>query len=213
MMSSTFSPRLVEDTQENDELESHKIAAGGRPRSEHVHQSILDATNKLLLHSPVRDISIEAIAKKAGVGKTTIYRRWPNKIAIILDAISGPMGVIPAPVSGGNAKDLLVRQLERFTRLTRGRGGKVIAEVMAEAQGAPEMTTLFFQNFMVQHEEILASIIEQGKSSRDFREGLDTALAVDMIYGAIFYRLMSVSDPLDQNFSDSLIMEVLRILK
>jgi AcrR family transcriptional regulator len=220
MMSSTFSPRLVEDTQdslsvkeEGDDLDSRKVAAGGRPRSEQVHQSILDATNKLLLHSPVRDISIEAIAKKAGVGKTTIYRRWPNKIAIILDAIAGPMGVIPAPVSGGNAKDLLVRQLERFARLTRGRGGKVIAEVMAEAQGDPEMTALFFQNFMVQHEEILASIIEQGKSSGDFREGLDTALAVDMIYVAVFYRLMSTSDPLDHSFSDSLIMEALRILK
>lgn len=221
MMSSTFSPRLVEDSldslsvkEEGDDLDSRKVsAAGGRPRSEQVHQSILDATNKLLLHSPVRDISIEAIAKKAGVGKTTIYRRWPNKIAIILDAISGPMGVIPAPVSGGNAKDLLVRQLERFARLTRGRGGKVIAEVMAEAQGDSEMTALFFQNFMVQHEEILASIIEQGKSSGDFREGLDTALAVDMIYGAVFYRLMSTSDPLDHSFSDSLIMEALRILK
>lgn len=214
MMSSTFSPRLVEDTQEGDDLDSPKVAAaGGRPRSEQVHQSILDATNKLLLHSPVREISIEAIAKKAGVGKTAIYRRWPNKIAIILDAISGPMGVIPAPVSGGNAKDLLVRQLERFARLTRGRGGKVIAEVMAEAQGDPEMTALFFQNFMVQHEEILASIIEQGKSSGDFRQGLDTALAVDMIYGAVFYRLMSTPDPLDHSFSDSLIMEALRILK
>lgn len=219
MMSSTLSPRLVENDsdsliaqEDNDDLESRK-ASGGRPRSEHAHQSILDATNKLLLHYSVREISIEAIAKKAGVGKTTIYRRWPNKIAIILDALAGPMGVIPAPVSGGNAKDLLVRQLERFTRLTRGRGGKVIAEVLAAAQGDADMTALFFQSFMVQHEEILASIIEQGKSSGDFRESLDTSLAVDMIYGAVFYRLMSSPDPLDHNFSDSLIMEALRILK
>lgn len=219
MTSSLLSPLRIEDDDSSDvrkgddEEATSRKTAGGRPRSEHVHQSILDATNKLLLHAPVREISIEAIAKKAGVGKTAVYRRWANKLAVILDAISGPMGVIAAPVSGGDAKDLLVRQLERFARLTRGRGGKVIAEVLAEAQGDADMTALFFQNFMVQHEEILASIIDQGKASGDFRKNLDTALAVDMIYGAIFYRLMSAPDPIDHSFSDSLIMESLRILK
>lgn len=165
----------------------------GRPRSEQARQSITDATNKLLLHMSVRDISIEAIAKKAGVGKTTIYRWWPNKVAIILEAISGPMSVLPAPVSGEDAKDLLVRQIERFGRLSRGRGGKVIAEVFAEAQGNAETLNLFYQNFMLQHEEIMANIIEQGKQSGQFRQDVDTALAVDAVYGSIFYRLMSNS--------------------
>lgn len=187
--------------------------SGGRPRSEESRQAILDGVNRLLLHVPVREISIEAISKKAGVGKTTIYRWWPNKVAIILEAISDTVGVSPAPVSGVGARELLVSQLERFTRLARGRGGKVIAELFAEAQGNAEMTALFFGKFMVQHEEILASIIEQGKAAGDFRASLDTALAVDMIYGAVFYRLMSSPDPVDKAFADSLVMEVLRILK
>jgi AcrR family transcriptional regulator len=204
------------DLPDEDESLSGETAASrkaGRPRSEQSRQAILDATNKLLLHSPVRDISIEAIAKKAGVGKTTLYRWWPNKVAVILESISGPMNVIPAPVSGGSARDLLTKQLERFTRLSRGRGGKIVAELFAEAQGNPEMLTLFFQNFMLQHEEIIANIIEQGKQAGEFRASLDTALAVDMIYGSIFYRLMSNAEPIDQTFADSLIMESLRILK
>lgn len=184
----------------------------GRPRSEQARQSITDATNKLLLHMSVRDISIEAIAKKAGVGKTTIYRWWPNKVAIILEAISGPMSVLPAPVSGEDAKDLLVRQIERFGRLSRGRGGKVIAEVFAEAQGNAETLNLFYQNFMLQHEEIMANIIEQGKQSGQFRQDVDTALAVDAVYGSIFYRLMSNSATMEQSFVDGLVMETLRNL-
>lgn len=184
----------------------------GRPRSEGSRQAILDAANKLLLHSPVRDVSIEAIAKKAGVGKTTIYRWWPNKVAVILEALSGPMGVLPATVSGGSARDLLARQMERFSRLLRGRGGRVIVEIFAEVQGDKELLQLFYDQFMLQHEEILANIIAQGKSTGEFRADLDIPLAVDMIYGAVFYRLMSNTETLDQNFSDRLVMESLRIL-
>lgn len=200
-------------TQNNEEQADPQTAANrkaGRPRSEQARQSIIDSTNKLLLHMSVRDISIEAIAKKAGVGKTTIYRWWPNKVSIILEAISGPMSVLPAPVSGENSKDLLVKQIERFGRLSRGRGGKVIAEVFAEAQGNAEMLSMFYQNFMLQHEEILANIIDQGKINGEFRNDLDTVMAVDMIYGAIFYRLMSNSAAMEQGFIDALVMDTLR---
>lgn len=187
--------------------------SSGRPRSEKSRNAILDATNKLLLHMSVREVSIEAVAKKAGVGKTTIYRWWPNKVGLILDAISGPMGVLPAPVDGADVKDSLTKQLERFTRICRGRGGKIIAEIYAEAQGDPELQALFFEKFMLQHEEILASIIQSGKDSGVFESGMDTGLAVDMIYGSVFYHLMSNPEPLDQNFSNTLIMQALRILK
>lgn len=192
------------------EVATNPARKAGRPRSEQARQSIIDATNKLLLHMSVREISIEAIAKKAGVGKTTIYRWWPSKVAIILEAISGPMSVLPAPANGDSPRDQLVRQIERFGRLSRGRGGKVIAEVFAEAQGNAEMLGLFYENFMSQHEETLANIIDQGKIKGEFRKDLDTVMAVDMIYGAIFYRLMSNTAPMEQGFIDALIMDSLR---
>lgn len=214
--------RVVQDSiQDNEIFSQHEEAAlseanqrsTGRPRSEKSRSAILDSTNKMLLHMSVRDVSIEAVAKKAGVGKTTIYRWWPNKVALILDAISGPMGVLPAAALGMDAKDSLVKQLERFTRICRGRGGKILAEIYAEAQGNPELQALFFEKFMLQHEEILASIIDGGKKDGTFRSDLDTVFAVDMIYGAIFYHLMSSPEPLDQNFANVVMMESLRILK
>lgn len=198
---------LINDTDEKS------LRKPGRPRSEESRQAILDACNKILLHMPVRDVSIESIAKKAGVGKTTIYRWWPNKVAVILEAISGPTNITPATVSGSNARDLLARQMERFARIMRGRGGKVIVEVFAEVQGDKNLLQLFYDSFMMQHEEILANIIAQGKQSDEFRADLDIPLAVDMIYGALFYRLMSNTETIDQSFTDSLIMEALRILK
>ncbi len=75
-------------------------ARKGRPRSEKSKKNILKATSSLLLHMSVQELSIEAIAKKAKVGKTTIYRWWPNKTAVIMEALSNQPGMqspMPTP--------------------------------------------------------------------------------------------------------------------
>lgn len=185
----------------------------GRPRSFTSQESILDSASKLLLHASVRDVSIEAIAKKAGVGKTTIYRWWPNKVAVILDAVLDNNNLSLDVVSGGSPQDMLVRHLERFVRLMKGRTGKIIAEIFAEAQGDAETLEVFYRHFMLAYEEILANIIEQGKASGEFRSMLNTEMAVDMIYGSLFYRLMSDGESLPADFADHFIMEALRLVK
>ena len=72
--------------------EAHEFRKG-RPRSEKSRAAILKATNSLLLHMSVQELSIEAIAKRAKVGKTTIYRWWPNKTAVVMDALASQPGV------------------------------------------------------------------------------------------------------------------------
>ena len=185
----------------------------GRPRSEMSQEAILDAVSKLLLHSSVRDVSIEAIAKKAGVGKTTIYRWWPNKVAVILDSIVGKTQSVVEPVSHANPPERLVKHLERFVRLMKGRNGKIIAEILAEAQGDQETLDVFYQGFMGGYETELADIIDAGKSSKEFRSDLNTEMAVDMIYGALFYHLMSNHSTIDAGFTDRFVMEALHTVK
>lgn len=185
----------------------------GRPRSETSKKSILNAVNRLLLVTSVKELSIEAIAKKAGVGKTTIYRWWPNKVAVALDALINQLGATPALPSSATTSESVENQLERFMRLLKGKNGKVLIEIMAEAQSSEETLTLFYENFMLQHEETLANLIEEGKDNGEFRKDVSTALAVDMIYGSIVYRLMSGAETLDQDFTDNLPQEALNILK
>lgn len=186
--------------------------ASGRPRSQVSRQAILDATWKMLMHTSVRDVSIEGIAKRANVGKTTIYRWWPNKISVILDAVNGQMMYPPAMVSGDSARELLLKQMERFGKTLKGRTGKIIAEVFAESQSSRELLEVYYKNFMLQHEEILANIIEQGKESGEFAYAADTALIVDMMYGSVFYRLMSNPESIQPEFFDSLAILGLKIL-
>ncbi len=185
----------------------------GRPRSETSKKSILNAVNRLLLLSSVKDLSIEAIAKKAGVGKTTIYRWWPNKVAVILDALLSQFGSMQDLPTSSTTAQSVKNQLERFMRLLKGKNGKILIEIMAEAQSSEETLTLFYENFMLQHEEIMANLIEEGKEKGEFRKNLNTALAVDMIYGSIVYRLMSGAETLDEEFTENLPKEAINILK
>lgn len=185
----------------------------GRPRSNASQDAILDAASKLLLHSSVRDVSIEAIAKKAGVGKTTIYRWWPNKVAVILDAVSDKNSVSFDVNDTVSVEDRMVAHLERFARLMKGRNGMIIAELFAEAQGNEEDLEVFYRNFMMAHEDALAEIITLGKDNGSFKSSIATDLAVDMIYGGLFYRLMSSGETLEIDFVNGLIMEALRLVK
>src|SRR5579864_2079984 len=82
-MSSTHSPVLIQDTQGNGHRRSP-----GRPRSEDSRKAILRSTLRLLQESGFPDLSIEAIAADADVGKATVYRWWPNKAALVADAFS-----------------------------------------------------------------------------------------------------------------------------
>ena len=111
------------------EKEPSTTQSKGRPRSEKSRKNILKATNSLLLHKSVQELSIEAIAKKAKVGKTTIYRWWPNKAAVVMDAlISQPGLAAPLPTPKNNAEAITL-QLEKLIRMLNSNNGDTIAQL------------------------------------------------------------------------------------
>src|SRR6266581_6307765 len=88
----------------------------GRPRSERAHEAILEATLDLLLEEGFTRMSIEAVAERAGVGKTTIYRRWPSKSDLVIDAIGGLQAEIPVISTGNLRNDLMAMFRSAFQR-------------------------------------------------------------------------------------------------
>ncbi len=109
----------------------------GRPRSEEAHRAILEATNRILQRTSVRDLTIESIAKEAGVGKPTIYRWWPNKAAVVIDAFFDTMSPHMDYPKADTVADSLKAQLHQVLRLTRGKQGRLMAEILAEGQSDP----------------------------------------------------------------------------
>lgn len=190
-------------TAEQLQAQEHEFKAG-RPRSEESRRAILDATRRLLTHMPISKISIEAIAKKAGVGKTTIYRWWPNKQAVIMEAVFSQPGfqnILPqssVPFEGVKA------QVEKLVRQLTGKNGRIVAEIIGECQGDIEILKALVKNFFQDRYNSLAYYIQKGKHEGQFDENIDIEVAIDVILGPIIFRLMSGQN-LDEAFSKKLI--------
>ncbi len=183
--------------------EEERIFQAGRPRSEKSRKAILDATRRLLTHMPLAELSIEAIAKKAGVGKTTIYRWWPSKAAVAMEAFleqPGVQNIIPTTAS---CNDAIKKQLESLIRQLRGQNGRIIAGIIAESQGNPEVLDLLYEKFLKDRIGPLYEKIEEGKANGEFNPTINTEIALDMLVGPLFLRVLSGEHGIDNNFAEN----------
>ncbi len=176
----------------------------GRPRSESSRRAILDATRRLLTHTSVQKLSIEAIARKAGVGKTTIYRWWPNKASVVMEAVfSQPafQNILPTP---SNAKQGIRIQIEKLARQLAGKHGRIVAEIIGEAQPDQEAIDMLVKTFLQDRYDALAAYINGGKKNGEFDPDMDTDTAIDVVLGPIIFRIISGQE-IDDEFTEQAI--------
>jgi AcrR family transcriptional regulator len=152
----------------------------------------------------VRELAIESIAREAGVGKATIYRWWPNKAAIVIDAFfseAAPLTNFPAADS---AKEVICAQCARLIEVLNGPLGKVVAQIIGEGQ-SNEVTLEKFREVFLQHRRTeFRKLYERGVREHEFRAGVDVDLAADLVYGPVWYRLLVAHQPLDEKFAEQL---------
>ena len=190
----------------------NSAAKKGRPRSEKSRKAILNATNKLLLQSSVQELSIESIAKKAKVGKTTIYRWWPNKTAVVMDALANQPGMqTPLPTASSH-KEAIVMQLDKLIRLVDSNNGKIIAQLFSEAQASEVSLQIFKDNLLEPLMDAIRYSIEEGQKNGEFRADIAISLAADMLCGPIFFRLMAHAKDLNETFREQYPNEAIKIL-
>ena len=111
-----------------------KISSGGRPRSPRIQSAILKAAVDLVLESGFKALSMDAIAGRAGVGRMTIYRRWPNKAAIIMDAFVGRVDPNTLFLPAKNFEESIRLQMRKMAKAFRGKDGALIRALLAEHQ-------------------------------------------------------------------------------
>ncbi|MEO0535799.1 MAG: TetR/AcrR family transcriptional regulator [Cyanobacteria bacterium P01_A01_bin.123] len=185
----------------------------GRPRSVDSEQAILAAAWRLLQESSVKQVSIEAIARAAGVGKTTIYRWWPSKAALIVDAfLAQVQTVLPFPETE-TAAEALAQQMQRLVGVFRGDVGRIVAQIIAEGQCEPGALESFRDRFLSPRRDAARQVIMQGMESGEFDPALDPDLAIDILYGPIYYRLLVQHLPLDEAFAKGLFQRAIACLK
>ncbi|WP_263366724.1 TetR/AcrR family transcriptional regulator [Edaphobacter bradus] len=182
----------------------------GRQRSEESKEAILTATLCLLKEKPLRDITIEEIARKAGVGKATIYKWWPSKAYVALDAFLRKMNrMVPTPDTGSAESDFreqLHSLITFFTSLT----GRVFGQFLAEGQSDKEFASLFRERFLKPRREAVGAIFDRGVKRGEIDRSLDRELVLDLIYGPAILRLMAGHAPLDREVAEAIISTLFR---
>jgi AcrR family transcriptional regulator len=176
----------------------------GRPRSERARRAILRAANELLEGGGFAAVTVEAIAERAGVSKATVYRWWPNRAAVVMDGfLSTVSSEVPFPHTGHAQEDLRLH-MRRLTEAFGGRMGRTVAALIAEGQADPELAEALRSRWLSVRRAEAREILELGIERGELREDLDLEVAVDVLYGPIYYRLLVGHAPLDEDLADAL---------
>jgi AcrR family transcriptional regulator len=176
----------------------------GRPRDEFVRKRILDAALELLEQLGFANATVEAIAERAGASKATVYRWWPNKAAVFIEAFRE--GVAPElPFANtGSLRDDIRKQLQNFTRMLTGRRGRILAAFVAAAQDDPEVAAALRSLWIRPRRNEAKQALGRNRESGELREDVDLDLALDLLYGPLYYRLLLGHGPLSQNYAETL---------
>jgi AcrR family transcriptional regulator len=174
----------------------------GRPRSERARQAILEAASELLLARGLSAVSMDAVAERAGVSKATIYRWWPTKETLALDALYTEWAAArPHPRDTGSLRGDLLSLLRPWARLAGSRPyGRVVAALLTEAQTDPVFAAEYRERFVEprrqQAREIFRRAIERGEIPPDTK----VEVALDLLYGPLYHRLLHGHAPLNDRF-------------
>jgi AcrR family transcriptional regulator len=176
----------------------------GRPRSERAHRAILQAANELLESEGFAAVTVEAIAERAGVSKATVYRWWPNRAAVVMDGfLSIVSSEVPFPHTGRAREDIRIH-MRRLAEAFSGKIGRTVAALIAEGQSDPELAEALRSRWLSVRRAEAREILELGIERGELREDLDPEVAVDVLYGPIYYRMLVGHAPLDDDFADAL---------
>jgi AcrR family transcriptional regulator len=191
-----------------------KAAAGekrspGRPRSEACRRAILRSTLRLLRNTGYNDLSIEAIACDANVGKATVYRWWPNKGALVVDAFSSSVHKeLLFPDTGSVYSDVSF-QMNRVVQLFRSRRGQIVAALIGGGQTDPELIEAFRERFVRPRRLEAYATLRKGIERRELPQNADLNLILDSLYGAIYMRFLIWKDGLTEQFIEDICRLVL----
>lgn len=185
----------------------------GRQRSEESEEAILSAVIRLLRQKPLRDISIEEIAREAGVGKATIYKWWPSKAYLAFDAFSKRLKQMVPIRDTGNAERDFKEQLCALFAFFESPAGKLLGQFLGEGQIDEEFARLFRERFIKPRRELVGVIFDRAVERGEIRTGLDRELVLDMIYGPGFYRMMIRHAPLGPEAVDAMVSALFQGLR
>jgi AcrR family transcriptional regulator len=184
--------------------ENQSKRAPGRPRSEQARLSILRSTLKLLAKKGFSQLTIEAVAAHAKVGKATVYRWWPDKAALIADAFaSNTTGKLHFPDTGSLRSDMS-QQMQQLVKIFRSRRGRIVSAMLGAGQSDRSLIAAFRDRFLMPRRQEAYATLRRAIKRGQLRKNVDMDLLLDSLYGPIYMRFLIQHGSLTPEFVEGL---------
>ena len=183
----------------------------GRPRRSETDAAILEAAAAMLAADGYARLSIEGVALKAGVGKTTIYRRWNSKHDLVADLLDSINEALPIAATGNIRDDLIAFYLVLLSgRSNAGPRIAILSAMIAEAQHNTEIARLLRERYLRPRRAVALAIVREAQVRGALHAGSDPEIIVDMIAGLVWYRRLLLGMPVRRDDAERIVDAVLR---
>ena len=182
----------------------------GRPRSQQARAAVLRATSELMREVGLRAMTTEDIAARSGASKATIYKWWPNKYAVAVEAFLSEMAVESADPDTGSAREDFRRALRGLIHFYTGEYGRAYAQLVGEAQFDPKIGAELRDHLVGARRELVRAIWDRGVARGELRADVDPEVAIDLIFGPAMYRLVAGHAPLDDTAAEAVVDAAIR---
>jgi AcrR family transcriptional regulator len=179
--------------------------ATGRPRDERATETILKIALDLGEELGFDGITVEGIAARAGVGKMTIYRRWPNVWAIVMDAFLASVNRVSPVEERSTVRESFAVSMKLVARSFRGRHGKILRPLIGRAQMDKSLRLAASEHWLRPRRQLSRELVRRGIASGELRAGLDPDVVLDALYGPLYHRLLLPYDGDEIRLSDAYI--------
>lgn len=174
--------------------------SAGRPRSEATKKAILEATIVLLQDNSIQSITIEAIAREAGVSKATIYRWWQSKASVVIDAFI-EHHLVQTPMRHDiHPAEALLEHWQLFARQYAGWAGRIVGQILAEGQSDEDVQRQFRERFYYGRRAVVSEAFDKLKKTIPSIPNAETEILMDMFYSPVYLRLLWGAGPIDEKF-------------
>jgi AcrR family transcriptional regulator len=172
----------------HDEPPAPRPAAPGRPRDAAIDARVLEATLEILRREGYARLTIDHVAAEAGVARPTVYRRWPSKAHLLLDAVASALGGLRPGVSTGHAEHDLTAGVTTLSRAFEGVLGETLPALVAELSTSPELASAFVDVVLAPRRASMAQVLRDGIERGEVRPDIDVEVVLDLLAGPLYYR-------------------------
>lgn len=185
------------------------VHKAGRPRNEEVRTKIIEAALALLEEGGYAKVTCDGIAQRARCGKSTIYRWWPNKAAVVINAFVETVSPELPNEKLDCLRDYVAGHMHRFTKMLMGRNGRILAAVIAAAQDDEEVAEAFLAHWLRPRRAVSRLILGEYQNEGQLPQDCDIETVLDAMYGPLHFRLMARHEKLSLEYADGLAKVIL----